>query len=126
MFGKVRVADDKSQETKKHKIRDQLLRSACESAGVPLLQFPAQAKYEVEQVRSRIADYIPQLEFTDEPTLDIALPSKNVANDKLCLKCSSVTIINVAKKGAHKGKRFWALRNFQAVNTSLLRKWTCN
>ena len=118
------MADNKSHETKKRKTRDQFLRSACESAGVPLLQFPAQAKYQVEQIRSRIADYIPQLAFTDEPTLDTALPSKNVANDKLCLKCSSVMINNVTKKGTYKGKRFLALRNFQALNTSLLTKWT--
>ena len=108
--------DDKSHETKKRKIRDQLLRSACESAGVPLLQFPAQAKYRVAQVRSQISHYIPQLAITYAPKLDIALPSKKAATDKLCAKCSSIMIIKIAKKGTHKGKRFWACTKFPDCN----------
>lgn len=46
--------DDSSHRHQKRKARDLFLKSACDSAGLPLLQIPASASYLVEELREQI------------------------------------------------------------------------
>ena len=59
--------DDSSHRHQKRKARDLFLKTACDSAGLPLLQIPASASYLVEELREQI---LPLLVKTSEPVID--------------------------------------------------------
>lgn len=59
--------DDSSHRHQKRKARDLFLKTACDSAGLPLLQIPASASYLVEELREQI---LPLLVKTSEPLID--------------------------------------------------------
>ncbi|MCF3099190.1 DUF2726 domain-containing protein [Aeromonas australiensis] len=59
--------DDSSHRHQKRKARDLFLKTACDSAGLPLLQIPARASYPVEELREQI---LPLLVKSSEPQLD--------------------------------------------------------
>ena len=46
--------DDKSHNSKKARNRDALLNSACESAGFPLIRFPAKKGYQIADIKTQI------------------------------------------------------------------------
>jgi len=43
--------DDKSHNRQKAKARDQIVQSACESSGLPLIRFAAKASYQIRDIR---------------------------------------------------------------------------
>jgi hypothetical protein len=47
---------DKSHKTTKRAERDELLRAACESAGLPLREFSAKARYSIDEVSRGLSD----------------------------------------------------------------------
>lgn len=47
--------DDKSHNTAKRKSRDTFLESACESAGLELIRFPAKATYSIADIRESLS-----------------------------------------------------------------------
>ena len=47
---------DKSHKTTKRAKRDEFLRAACESAGLPLREFSAKARYSIDEVSKRLSD----------------------------------------------------------------------
>ncbi|WP_042012600.1 DUF2726 domain-containing protein [Aeromonas fluvialis] len=59
--------DDSSHRHQKRKARDLFLKTACDSAGLPLLQIPASASYLVEELREQI---LPLLVKTREPLVE--------------------------------------------------------
>ncbi|MEM0553188.1 MULTISPECIES: DUF2726 domain-containing protein [Aeromonas] len=65
--------DDSSHRHQKRKARDLFLKTACDSAGLPLLQIPASSGYQVEELREQI---LPLLVKTSEPVVDDLLPGQ--------------------------------------------------
>ncbi|MGL5812531.1 MAG: DUF2726 domain-containing protein [Aeromonas sp.] len=60
--------DDSSHRHQKRKARDQFLKEACDSAGLPLLQIPASSHYQVEELREQL---LPLLSRAAAPTEDL-------------------------------------------------------
>lgn len=75
--------DDSSHRHQKRKARDLFLKTACDSAGLPLLQIPASASYLVEELREQI---LPLLVKTSEPLID-DLPHGRAASRRSTLCC---------------------------------------
>jgi len=50
--------NDKSHNTKKRKDRDAFLTAACESAMLPLIQIPAQAAYNIDEIRQTLISHL--------------------------------------------------------------------
>ena len=50
--------NDKSHETKLRKERDEFLIAACDSAGLPLIQVPAQSAYNVDEIRQSLIQHL--------------------------------------------------------------------
>ncbi|MCW8830575.1 MAG: DUF2726 domain-containing protein [Gammaproteobacteria bacterium] len=50
--------NDKSHNSNKRKDRDGFLASACESAMLPLIQIPAQAAYNIDEVRQTLISHL--------------------------------------------------------------------
>ena len=50
--------NDKSHNSKKAKDRDRFLTSACESAKLPLIQMPAQAAYNIDEIRHALIQHL--------------------------------------------------------------------
>ena len=46
--------NDKSHNSKKRKARDKFLTDACSSANLPLIQVPAQAAYNIDEIREAL------------------------------------------------------------------------
>ncbi|MGV2703290.1 UNVERIFIED_CONTAM: DUF2726 domain-containing protein [Aeromonas salmonicida] len=65
--------DDSSHRHQKRKARDLFLKTACDSAGLPLLQIPASAHYQVEELREQI---LPLLVKTTAPLVDNVMPGE--------------------------------------------------
>ena len=60
--------DDSAHRHQKRKVRDLLLKSACDSAGLPLLQIPASSHYQVDELREQL---LPLLVKTSLPVEDL-------------------------------------------------------
>lgn len=118
--------NDRSHDSKKRKDRDQFLEGACQSANVPLVQFPAQATYNINAIQNALAAYVPGLvtpgsltepETSTEPE-GIAEPGATdiehhpSESERRCPKCSAVMVKRIAKKGKHAGNEFWACSAF--------------
>lgn len=65
--------DDSSHRHQKRKARDLFLKTTCDSAGLPLLQIPASAHYQVEELREQI---LPLLVKTTAPLVDNVMPGE--------------------------------------------------
>lgn len=61
--------DDKSHNTEKTKIRDELVNNACSSASFPLIRIPAKKSYAINEINSLLTLY---LESTDHEEILIA------------------------------------------------------
>jgi hypothetical protein len=96
---------------------DSQLKSACESAQLPLVSFNTQADYDSQLLRAKILSAInvkaSPVSLSSESALDIVddKPSNNL-NDNgidlvLCPECSAVMLKRKAKNGENAGKWFW-------------------
>lgn len=112
--------DDKSHNSKKRQERDTFLKGACNSAGLSLIQIPAQATYSINEIRQLFASFLPAettKNLEDDPgsvsTLETTVSKIYEAQvKKLCPKCSSELVKKVAKKGKNTGNEFWACSSF--------------
>lgn len=112
--------NDKSHSSKKGKERDRFLEAACKSAGVPLVQIPAKAKYQVTDINEILYAHLPQVEpikakvhrqFSRKESVPEIAGVKSTS-EKVCPKCSSSMAVKIAKKGKNVGKEFWACSAF--------------
>jgi hypothetical protein len=96
---------------------DSQLKSACESAQLPLVSFNTQADYDSQLLRTKILSVIAvkdsAVALSRESVLDIVdeKPINNL-NDNgidlvLCPECSAVMLKRKAKNGENAGKLFW-------------------
>ena len=96
---------------------DAQLKSACESAQLPLVSFNAQANYDSQLLRAKILSAInvkpSPVGSSNESTLDIVdeKPINTLKNNGidlvLCPECSALMLKRKAKNGEHAGKLFW-------------------
>ncbi len=98
--------NDSSHNAKKRKERDAFLERSCLSAHLLLLQFRAQARYNVAEVQSTL-----ETALMNAASPKVSKKSVN-ADEKWCPRCSAVMIKKVAKKGKNPGSEFWACSAF--------------
>jgi len=106
--------NDSSHNSKKRKDRDVFLEGACKSAGVPLVQIPAQATYSLSDIRKSISSFLPinQLSKAQLPIKKEPAEQKISSDNKTCPICSAIMVKKVAKKGKNIGSEFWACSSF--------------
>lgn len=96
---------------------DAPLKSACESARLPLVSFNTQADYDAQILRAKILSVITVKDspvvLSRESALDIVdkNPTNNLKDNGidlvLCPECSAVMLKRKAKNGENAGKLFW-------------------
>lgn len=111
--------DDSSHTREDRRQRDDFVDAAMQSAGLPLVHFPAKSAYSVQEVRSMLGLSTPiqtntpashPLESTPKPTslkseiAQVATPS--------CPKCAAPMVKRQASRGEHAGKLFWACSRY--------------
>lgn len=112
--------NDKSHHSKKVTRRDKFLQAACKSAGVPLIQIPAKATYQVTTLSAILSEQVPELGLINARTDTKAAVSESTpkstqakANaEKVCPKCSSTMVVKIAKSSKNAGRQFWACSAF--------------
>lgn len=126
--------NDKSHSQTKRQQRDDFLEAACRAAGLPLLVFPAQATYSLEEVRRRVAEVVSgeatqpvalapvvSIAQVEIPTAAQALATE--ADERLeapaCPKCSSAMLRRTAKGGENAGREFWGCPKFPSCRGML-------
>jgi len=103
---------------------DAQLKSACETAQLPLVSFNIATEYDSQRLRTEILSAIglaPSHEgAATESVLDIAdeSPTNNLKENDielvLCQECSAVMLKRRAKNGANAGKLFWLCSTYPA------------
>jgi len=111
--------DDKSHNTKKRQERDAFLKGTSNSADLPLIQIPAQATYNINEIKQLFASFLPaeitkhfESELESTSRIETAVGKTPAIEVKICPKCSSEMIRKVAKKGKNAGNEFWACSAF--------------
>jgi len=106
--------NDSSHNSKKRKDRDAFLEGACKSAGVPLVQIPAQATYKLNDIRKSISLFLPRNQLSKiQSSIKTEITEQKLSPDnKTCPKCSAMMVKKVAKKGKNIGSEFWACSSF--------------
>ncbi len=111
--------NDKSHQQKSRQERDEFLRSACRSAGLPLITFDARHAYSPAEVSSAIADALSgqwpkHTELMQQASMPPETLSSMPDSDVLprCPRCSSAMVKRSAKGGDNAGKEFWGCSNF--------------
>ena len=96
---------------------DGQLKSACESAQLPLVSFNTQADYDSQLLRAKILSVVglkySSADLNNESPLDIVdeMPTNNLKDNGInlvfCPECSAVMLKRKAKNGENAGKLFW-------------------
>lgn len=119
--------DDRTHGRGDRTDRDGFVDQALATAGIPLLRFPAQNGYAVQEVRARLAEMMPagskagvasvaqKAAAPLDPALDAILESNPVQPDTAapaCPVCSAAMVKRQAHKGHNAGRYFWACSTF--------------
>jgi very-short-patch-repair endonuclease len=119
--------DDQSHGCEDRAGRDEFVDQALAKAGIPVLHFPANKGYAVQNVRAMLAEMmlagtksrvVPTVQKAIAPLippLDAIFESYPVQPDALapeCLKCSSAMVKRYSVKGRNAGRYFWACSTF--------------
>ncbi len=109
--------NDASHQRKDRQERDEFLEKACQSAGLPLIQFDAQYAYSPTEISARIAEVMavgnPVRREPAPPPVPKegnSVPENEIA--PLCPRCSCTMVKRIAKGGENAGKEFWGCTNF--------------
>jgi hypothetical protein len=102
--------DDKSHQAKSRQERDDLLLGACKAAGIPMIQVPAKAAYNISAVAELFSGLLPAAERGAESV--VTAPSVNLDAINSCPKCSSNLVKRTVKKGEHAGKKILACSTY--------------
>jgi len=106
--------NDSSHNSKKRQERDRFLEEACKSAKLSLLQVPAKATYNVQEIRELLIQYIPKIPCADNIKINLGKFETDQSSrmDKVCPKCSSAMTLKIAKRGKNSGNEFWGCSAF--------------
>lgn len=114
---------DQSHEREDRGRRDLFVDQALAMAGIPLLRFPVQNGYALQEVRARLAEMmlasarsgVVSATVPLNPALDVILESTPMQPDSdalACPKCSAVMVKRHALQGQYAGRYFWACSTF--------------
>ena len=111
--------DDSSHNRNSRQERDEFIESVCESAGLPLLRFPAQRDYDPKEIAFYVSPFLkekvtlpvtpPQAQPQTQLQPAITKPTGSVPT---CPKCGIPMVLRTATKGENKGKQFYGCKNF--------------
>lgn len=119
--------DDRSHGREERVGRDEFVDQALAVAGIPLLRFPAQKGYSVQEVRASLTEMFlagtksaavstAQINIAlYTPALNAIMDSNPVQSDlpaPACPKCSAAMVKRQAVKGHNAGSYFWACSTF--------------
>lgn len=102
--------DDTSHARRDRQERDDFLKSACEAAGLPLLQLPAQREYRSSEIAAQIASMLPEEIHSAAPPLPD--PPAQTSAAPLCPKCGIPLVLRQVIRGPHQGKQFYGCQNY--------------
>jgi hypothetical protein len=115
--------DDSSHKKSDRKIRDDFLEKALNASSVPFIRFTARASYNVQEVRSKIAEAtgLDVQAAPNEPSSVQTSGSELAQGDALrtCPKCASPMVLRKATSGKYAGKRFWGCSKYPECKTLL-------
>jgi len=115
--------DDGSHKKSERKTRDDFLEKALTAASIPSIRFTAQASYNLQEVRSRIAEAtgLDLQAAPSEPSSVQASAGKLTRDDapRTCPKCASPMVLRKAASGKYAGKRFWGCSRYPECKTLL-------
>ena len=115
--------DDASHKREDRVTRDQFVERVFEAAGLPLVRFPVQTSYRLEEIRTQLqgvgllANAAPTTPATPPTTTAVtqAPPATAKADPTapLCPKCGIPMVLRtVTREGPHKGKQFYGCANY--------------
>jgi len=119
--------NDSSHQKKNRTERDAFLVNACKSADVKLIQIPAQASYNIVELRNFISEFLDtnqtEIISTIEKKQHSEAEERSIEKEaqkgngveliiNCCSKCGSKMIRKKAAKGKNIGKEFWACSSF--------------
>lgn len=115
--------DDSSHSKSRRQTRDDFLEKTLNAASIPIIRFPARASYNLQEVRSEIA----QATGLDLQAAPNRPSSAQTSEGKLaqgnalrtCPKCASPMILRKAASGKYAGKRFWGCSRYPECKTIL-------
>ncbi|BCO11320.1 Potential queD like [Citrifermentans bremense] len=124
--------DDQSHGREDRAERDLFVDEALSGAGIPIARFSAKKGYQIQEVRTKLADMFkitligsastlpqaqeptpPQAVLKSEPgsTPTVAQP-EHMEMIPMCERCGATMVKRQAKNGEHAGKFFWACSTF--------------
>jgi very-short-patch-repair endonuclease len=92
--------DDRTHLSEKRRTKDAEKEHALNSAAVPLVRFPVNSSYVLNEVKSRIMGEIGRREISRR------------SQDLTCPECGGDVVARLAKAGVHRGKFFVGCSNF--------------
>ncbi len=96
--------DDSSHSRANREARDEFVDDAFRAAGLPLLRFPAQREYNVQEVAVRVEPLLQPAPAAPEAPQSDPIP--------LCPKCGVAMVLRVATRGRRQGMRFYGCPNY--------------
>jgi hypothetical protein len=113
--------DDNSHKKSERRTRDDFLEKALNAASLPFIRFAARASYNVQEVRSQIAEATgldPQ-PLGDKPHLKAAPRGEAVQPNptRTCPRCGSRMVLRKAASGKYAGRRFWGCSRYPECKT---------
>jgi very-short-patch-repair endonuclease len=110
--------DDSSHGQKARQERDTFLDGVMNAAGIPLVRFPAQKGYSIQEVRRVLSSV---LEYEDEspPETEVVIPDVLPPDQNICPKCGGGMVLRKAAKGKNAGQEFWGCSNYPKCRTVL-------
>jgi hypothetical protein len=99
--------DDKSHNRQDRIKRDLFVEQVFQTAGLPLIRFPAKAAYDPNQLSAQLGSYLDGQERTAA-----AIPLVSMDHSPLCPKCRMPMVIRTVSKGEKAGKQFWGCSNY--------------
>ena len=120
--------DDQSHARANRQARDTFVRRACQAAGLPLANIPAQHAYVAAEIRQSILAAIADSQRTAAEATSADLPlhemhtilveepngpnNESQASAQSCPRCGGEMVKRRAKSGENAGKEFWGCTKF--------------
>jgi hypothetical protein len=113
--------DDSSHKKGERKTRDDFFEKALNASSVPFIRFAARTSYNIQEVRTKIAEATGldvQTSF-NEPSSVQTSGSELAQGDvpRTCPKCASSMLLRKAASGKYAGKRFWGCSRYPECKT---------
>lgn len=108
--------DDRSHQHQRRKERDAFVDEVFRTAQLPLARVPASMTYSMDQLNQVFREAMQMGRSTQQAIAEkevkpfVATP--NAAEPPLCPKCGQPMVLREAKRGVHKGERFYGCVNF--------------